>query len=250
MSPLVLLDFEGGTLAVAHRSDVYRERIKSMKQLDEVFWQIVGKKGEWSEFKTICLDSASEMADLALQEIVGAAFEKSQGNSELARRESVDEVQLRDYGVSTRRSTRLFRSFRDLDDVHVLMTALPKDVYPQPPSSGTKEDKERFQTNIRLGLIQPARSVPAFTDRLGGSILGFLDFCWFLNVSAVKGGGTERELLTQPVGPFRFIKTRSARATEIFGSGMAVAFEGGKPTINGKPAMTHIYEGFAAGVKA
>lgn len=208
LAPLCVVDFEGGTLAVQHRGDVFRERIKSMKQLDDVFWQVVGKKDGWGNFKTLAIDSASEMADLCLQEIVGAAYEKSQGNSELARRDSIDDVQLKDYGQSTRRSTRIFRWLRDLDGVNVLMTALPKAVFPQTPSGATKEDKDRFQTNIRLGLIQPARIAPSFTEKLGTSVLGFLDFAWFLNVSAVKGGGTERELLTQPVGPFRFIKTR------------------------------------------
>jgi len=249
LAPVCFLDFEGGTLAVQHRGDVYRERIKSMAQLDAVFWKLANKKEGWAGFKTIAIDSGSEMADLCLQEIVGEAFTKASSNSELAARDSIDDVQLKDYGKSTRRSTRIFRWFRDLDGVNVLMTALPKAVFPQAPPGATKEDKDRFQNNVRLGLIQPARIMPSFTDKLGTSVLGFLDFAWFLNISPVKGGGTERELLTQPVGPFRFIKTRNPRAAEVFGNGMAVAFENGRPTINGKPAMQTIYEGFAAGVK-
>jgi len=247
MAPLCVLDFESGLLAVAHRGDVYREQIKSMKHLDEVFWAIVNRKSGWEMFKTIGLDSASELADLCLQEIVGAAFDKATSNSELAHRDDVDSVMLQDYGKSTRRATRLFRWLRDLDGINVIMTALPKDVYAQPPSNASQVDKDRFRKNIDLGLIQPSRTAPAFTEKLGVSVLGFLDFAFYLHSSLTKAGESQRELLTAPVGPFRFIKCRNPRAAEVFGKGQEVAFEGGKPMIGGKPAMQYLYDGFKVG---
>lgn len=248
LAPLCILDFEGGTLAVQHRGDVYRERIKSMAQLDSIFWKIVNKKEGWGDFKTIGIDSGSELADLCLQEIVGAAFDKASGNSELAHRDSIDDVMLQDYGKSTRRNTRVFRWFRDLDGVNVIMTALPKSVFPQAPSNASQADKDRFRKNIDLGLIQPARIMPSFTEKLGTSVLGFLDFAFYLHVSPTKDGESQRELLTQPVGPFRFIKCRNPRAAEVFGKGQPVAFAKGRPWIGDKPAMEFLYDGFRSGV--
>lgn len=248
LAPLCLLDFEGGGMAVQHRGDVYHERIKSMAQLDAIFWKIVHKKDGWGEFKTIGIDSGSELADLCLQEIVGEAFDKASGNQDLAARDSIDDVQLKDYGKSTRRSTRIFRWFRDLDNVNVIMTALPKTIFPQAPMSASQVDKDRFRKNIELGLIQPARIMPSFTEKLGTSVLGFLDFAFYLNVSAAKGGESQRELLTQPVGPFRFIKCRNPRAVEVFGKGQEVSFAKGKPWIGGVTAMEFLYSGFRMGV--
>ena len=249
LSPVVCLSFEGGLLSVAHRGDIYEERLHSMKQVDEVFWKVVNKDKEWAPFKTLLIDSGSELADLCLQEVVGAAFEKSKGNTELARRDSIDDVQLKDYGLSTRRTTRIFRWLRDLDAINVLFSALPKERYPQVPSNASKEEKQRFEANVKLGIIKPMQVVPSFTDKLGTTILGFLDFCFFLNVVDVKDEGQVRQLITAPVGPLKFIKCRNPRAAEVFGKGLQVDYVGGKPTINGKPAMQVVYDGFAAGVR-
>ncbi len=240
MSPTCVLDFEGGTLSIAHRKDIYRERIKSTTQLQSVFFDIANGKGVHADIKSYFIDSGSEFAELCLEEVSAAAFAASQENSNLAHRESVDDVQLKDYGKSTKRTRRLFRWFKDLDGKHVLISSLPQFRYPQPPTNASEGDKRQFEENIKRGLIKPVQIVPAFTQKLGDGVVGFVDFAWYLNV-VEKEGVTVRQLITSPVGPLRFIKTRGPHFANALGAGVQVDMIDGTPTIQGEPALRYLY---------
>jgi len=253
MSPTCVLDFEGGTLSIAHRKDVYRERIKSTSQLQSTFFDIANGKGVHADIKSYFIDSGSEFAELCLEEVSAAAFQASQQNDRLAPRASIDDVQLKDYGSSTRRTRRLFRWFKDLDGKHVLISALPQFRYPQPPSNASETDKRAFEENIKRGLIKPIQIVPAFTQKLGDGVVGFVDFAWYLNVIE-KEGKLVRQLITQRTGPLLFIKTRGPHFAEALGAGVEVTMENGTPTINGQPAMRYLFNLYrstlAKGVKS
>lgn len=240
MSPTCLLDFEGGTLSIAHRKDIYRERIKSTKQLQDTFFDIANGKGVHADIRSYFIDSGSEFAELALEEVAAEAYRAALGNERLAPRESVDDVQLKDYGKSTKRTRRLFRWFKDLDGKHVLISSLPQFRYPTPPSNATEQDKRAFDENIKRGLIKPVQIVPAFTQKLGDGVVGFVDFAWYLNVIE-KDGKQVRQLITSPVGPLKFIKTRGPFFADALGGGVEVQMVDGTPTINGEPAMRFLF---------
>lgn len=240
MSPTCILDFEGGTLSIAHRKDVYRERIKTTGRLQEVFLDIANGKGVHKDIKSYFIDSGSEFAELALEEVSAAAYAASLTNERLAPRESVDDVQLKDYGKSTKRVRRLFRWFKDLDNKHVLISALPQFRYPTPPSNASESDKRAFEENIKRGLIKPVQIVPAFTQKLGDGVVGFVDFAWYLNVLE-KEGKLVRQLITQRTGPLHFVKTRGPHFADALGVGVEVEMVNGTPTIHGEPALRYIY---------
>jgi len=234
MAPVLFLDIEGGTLSVAHRQDIWKERIKTVDQFESVFWKLANGAKEYAEFKSVVVDSGTELASMGLEETVSDAFKKG-GN-----RESRDDVQLQDYGKNTTRQRRLFRWFRDLDK-HVLITALPQVRYPQPPASATVEDRKRFDENVRRGLIKPLSIGPAFTEKLGGAIIGFVDFAWYLH----RTPDGKRVLLTEKQGPVGFCKTRGARFAEALGGMVEVEPGNPGPTIKGLPAMKYIYNLYA-----
>lgn len=241
MSPICVLDFEGGTISIAHRRDIYRERIKSTKQLQATFFDIANGKGVHADIRSYFIDSGSEFAELALEEVASDAYHAALTSDRLAPRASVDDVQLKDYGVSTKRTRRLFRWFKDLDSKHVLISALPQFRYPTPPSNASESDKRAFEENIKRGLIKPVQIVPAFTQKLGDGVVGFVDFAWYLNV-VEKEGKPVRQLITSPVGPLRFIKTRGPHFAEALGGGVQVDMTNGTPTIEGVPAMRYLFE--------
>lgn len=242
MSPTCVLDFEGGSISIAHRRDVYHERIKSTAQLQSVFFDIANGKGVHKDIKSYFIDSGSEFAELCLEEVTAAAFVASQQNDRLAPRESVDDVQLKDYGKSTRRTRRLFRWFKDLDGKHVLISALPQFRYPQPPPNASEVEKRAFDANIQRGLIKPIQIVPAFTQKLGDGVVGYVDFAWYLNVVEQKDGALVRQLITQRTGPLHFIKTRGPLFAQALGAGCTVEMADGIPTINGEPAMRYLFD--------
>jgi hypothetical protein len=206
-----------------------------------VFWQIAEGRGVHADIRSYFIDSGSEFAELCLEEVAKQAFEAAQADPRLARRDSVDDVQLKDYGKSTKRTRRLFRWFKDLDSKHVLISALPQFRYPQPPPNASEADKRAFEENIKRGLIKPIQIVPAFTQKLGDGVVGFVDFAWYLNV-VEKEGKPVRQLITQPVGPLKFIKTRGAFFAEALGPGKEVEIVNGTPCIDGVPAMKFIYD--------
>jgi len=251
MSPVLALDFEGGLLSVAHRKDIWTERIRTIAELEALFWNLANRDkaleldGVFP--KTVIPDSGSALADLALEEIARAAYVASQGNKDLAKRSSQDDVQLKDYGLSTRRMTRIFRWFRDVPDVNVLMTALPALLFPSCPSDDPKS-KAAFDENVKRGLIKPMEINPMFTAKLRTNVLGYQDFAWFLNARDVKAEGDQparqqRALLTRPIGALRFIKTRGAKVEAILNGSIDLdAIPGQGPTIQGVPAMKFIYD--------
>lgn len=245
MSPSCVLDFEGGTLSIAHRKDIYRERIRSTEQLEKVFWEIAGEKGVHKDIRSYFIDSGSEFGELALEEVAKKAYERAQTNERLAPRESIDDVQLKDYGTATKRVRRLFRWFKDLDGKHVLISALPQFRYPPAPENLSEGEKRKREEAVKLGLIKPVAIEPQFTQKLANAIVGFVDFAWFLNVVEKKeeaGVRQVRQLVTQPVGPLKFIKTRGAFFAQALGGGREVTFEDGVPCIEGIPAMKFVFD--------
>lgn len=249
MSPTCVLDLEGGAISIAHRKDVYRERIKTTARLEEVHEEIVNRKGVHADIRSYFIDSGSEFGELCLEEVSRDAFFKAQVNTNLAPRDSVDDVQLKDYGKSTKRVRRLFRWFKDLDDKHVLISSLPQFRYPPEPANLSESEKRKREEAIKMGLIKPVEIVPSFTQKLAGAIVGFVDFAWYLNViERSEGEGADkktrqvRQLVTAPVGPLKFIKTRGAFFAEALGPGRQVDFVNGTPTIEGVPAMKFIYD--------
>lgn len=240
LSPACVLDFEGGTLSIAHRGDIFRERIRSTKHLAQVHEDIVAGKGVHKDIRSYFIDSGTEFAEVALEEVSSAAFEASQANANLAQRADVDDVQLKDYGRSTKRVRRLFRWFKDLDGKNVFISALPQFRYPQPPANASEQDRRQFDANIQRGLIKPMQIVPAFTQKLGDGVVGFVDAAWYLNVIE-RDGKPVRQLITSPVGPLKFIKTRGPRFAAALAGGKEVELVNDRPSIEGVPAMHFLH---------
>src|SRR5690606_25265249 len=166
MRDVLFLNVEGGLMTIAYRGDIMAEDISSTKTLEDIFWKIANKDPEYAQFKTLVIDSGTELQTINLEEIVRQAIEKEvKQKGTNARKTDIDEFWQDDYGKSTNQLKRIFRWYKSLP-INVIITALPKKVYPRRRSN--QEDVELIEVR------------PAFTDKLGDAVMGFVDFVWYL----------------------------------------------------------------------
>ena len=148
------------------------------------------------------IDNITELQTLSLESIATRNFTDRRRKDKTY---TVDQIYLEDYGISGKQLARVLRGFRDLP-VHVIYIA-------------HRKDKMRPGTNVL------DESKPNLTDKLCTSIMGYMDFVWYLYVAEeqVQGedgemyGETHRYLLTQPAGGFA-AKTRGSEFAQRIGA--------------------------------
>lgn len=164
MSPVVLIDIEGGTMSL---NDFYPDvevlRVKTWKDLQLVYDALY--KGEGG-YKTVILDSLTEAQKLSMADIM-----------KQARREDPsidpDVPGIRHWGKNIEQTRRMVRGYRDLP-MNVIFTAL------------AESDKDnRGKTVYR----------PMLSGKVKGEIPGFMDIVMFMYVK-MSGDNVKRLLLT------------------------------------------------------
>lgn len=185
LAPVLTANFEGGLLSISGRGDIDAVDIHSMEEVDQLFWSIRNLTPPFDQYKTLIIDSGSEMQTLALEEAVRIEMNKKQAQGRLGDR-TIDDIEIQNYGKSGAQLARIFRWFRDLP-INLIITALPKFVFPQ-------------GVDARTAL--PIEVTPSFTNKLGVQIMGYVDFLWYL----YEEGGV-RKILTKDTGAYR-AKTR------------------------------------------
>lgn len=184
-SPMLLLDFEGGTETLAGL-DIDVVPIQGWDDYNEVYeilasgehWNLDGSSlGEGETYKSLGIDSVSETHVWALLQILDA-----KGDS----RKEPDLIQLDDYGVATTQMRRLLREFRDLP-LHVFYTAHAKD------------DEERGVGRVK---------VPKMAGQMADELVGLVSICGYLAITEdEETGQDQRVLLLQNYVGFR-VKAR------------------------------------------
>lgn len=164
MAPVLVLDIEGGLKSVMHRGDIDFESIESAQHLEDIFYKLINKEKGYKKYKTVILDSVSEFQVLNIEEIVK---KRTGGKGDQS------DVHLRDYGKSTKRLQKLFREMRD-SDLNVIFVAFPSAVYP------------RGEENVPPELIQPQ-----LTNKLAKSLMGYVDYVWYLELKETKKRTTD-----------------------------------------------------------
>jgi len=161
MRQVLFLNVEGGMLSLTHRDDILIADTPTAAAVEEIFWKLAQAEEEpYSQIKTVVIDSGTELQNVMLAQ---TAEEKARTDA----RRGPNDIYLEDYGVNTAALRRLGRMFRDLR-VNVIMTALPKEIYPPNIEDTTGVD--------------PIEVVPLFTSKLGTSLAGFADFVWYVYV--------------------------------------------------------------------
>ena len=170
LGPILFLSLEGGLESVAHMQGVYYEEITSMKKLEEVWQTLNDNDGVWDgiKFNSVAIDSATEMQTLDVDEIVASKMTRGGKRTK-------DEVYLEDYGISTRRLARIFRSFRNLN-MHTFFTCLPKYTLSNSGNSVLSID-------------------PLLTPKLAGLFRGYMSFVWYVYIAQDPNDNKDKRFL-------------------------------------------------------
>lgn len=205
MKDVLFLNIEGGLLTLVDRGDIRATDIRTVEELEEAFWELHHGKDGLDKIRTVVIDSGTELQTLSLEGIAKAAKDKNP-----SKREDQDTFEQRDYLKSTNNLKRVLRYFRDMDK-NVIITALPKYVYPK---SGDEQE--------------PTECMPSFTSKLSTALQGYVDNVWYIHFDKEK---QKRYLITQPRGIYK-AKTRGQAFSEKLGA------------IVEDPDMTKIYNTF------
>jgi len=230
MKDVYYLNVDGGLATIGGRGDIKAINIVGIEKfkptaekpglgenqstLEDEFWRLAARQGDYADINTVVIDSGTECQTLNLEILSTEAMKKNKSRSP-------DELWIDDYGKSTAQLKRIFRWFRDLP-MNVIVTALPQNVYPK--------------TESKNKTVEPVEVRPQFTDKLGTSVMGYMDMVWYLYKD--KEGG---HLLTQEYGIFK-AKTRGMKFSKELGLIVDVK-DGLDPTSKGLD-LTDIFDLF------
>jgi hypothetical protein len=168
LTPILFVDVEGGTLTLSHfdnTADIDVVRVTRWQDMQKVYDDLL--KGN-HPYKTIIIDSLTEMQKLAMNSQLGAGSDLDPGGNM---------PEFKDWHINTEQMRRLVRAFRDLP-YNTIFTALSMDaVDPRRPTGATLKQ-------------------PAFTKKLAGEIPAFFDILFYMYVKETKDGPNQRLICT------------------------------------------------------
>jgi len=191
LMPMVIADFEGGTRSIRSKTVIVplEEFAEYVPTMDKI---VVVRIKHWEDFdtlyevvhspenpyRTLVIDSLSELNYLILSEVVAVAVKSDRGHDP-------DVPERQDYLRSSTQMRKLIRFFRDLD-MNTIFTA-------------QANEKENPQT-------KRMQAVPNLTGKLVYEVPGLVDIVAYLGVmddaDAEGEPITVRSLLVQPTGRF------------------------------------------------
>lgn len=195
--PVLVLDMEGGSLPLAGK-DVDLVKVKSPDDIRET---LQGVKSGKFEYRTVALDSITEMYKVIMDEVIRT-------NPNVSRAYG-DQASQSDYGRATELMRRAIRAFRDLP-VHVVFTALAQDLKDEVDGSVTR--------------------LPSLPGKLAYELAGYVDIVGYVFARPSKDGKeVERGVAVQPQGKV-IAKDRSGKLGAVVAPDIAAWIQ----AINGK----------------
>jgi len=153
MRPVIFLDIEGGTLSLRDKyPEVEKVRIDGWNDLVDVY---IDLKDNPTRYKTVVLDSVSELEEFGMEEIMNRAIKKAEDEGD---ERDPDLPQIGEHGKSSNRMRKVIRRFRDLP-MNTVFTALER----------VDVDKKNRRT------IKPRLS-----PKLSSQVSGFLDVVLYM----------------------------------------------------------------------
>lgn len=190
MSPVLVIDIEGGTESLKHSyPGVDVVRVETWDQMQAVYNELhAGKSG----YKTVILDSLTEIQKFNMYYIMERAAKKNPN-------QDTDVPSMREWGINLEQCRKLVRAFRDLP-MNAIFTALAKD-----------------DRNDRTGITT---TKPSLSGKLAGEVAAFVDVVGYYYVrQAVDPNDKEkvtyhRRLLTATTEQF-IAKDRSGKLPQV-----------------------------------
>lgn len=184
---VLFINIDKGSLSIAERDITFAqigidEDGKStnniVKELEDILFKIVAKQSGYEKFKTVIIDSATELQGRNLEDI-------SKGKEQITQP---------DYGKDSKALKKIASCLRDMP-LNVIITALAKSTF-----SG--KDDNKVLTEV----------APALTASVSEALQAAVDFVWYLGLDK----DAKRIMLTKQTGVIR-AKTRNAKYQELLG---------------------------------
>jgi phage nucleotide-binding protein len=158
--PMLLFDVEGGVTTIRHKSGIDVVRVRSMKELTDNYNKLYTSiKNGKIYYKTVGIDSLSELTDLDMRYIMEEAWGKNPDKVDK------DVPSQREWGKARVHMRRIVRAFRDLP-CNVIFTA-------------------QVATLQEEG--QPTKFFPGFSGKLRTEIPGFMDIVGYMYAENNQG---------------------------------------------------------------
>lgn len=200
MADVHVFNIDGGMMTLAQRGDIHATDVRSVADLERELHSLAARDEKYATTRTVVIDNVTELQTLALEGITTAEYSSRKKKD---RTYTIDQVYLEDYGLAGKQIARVLRGFRDLP-VHVIYIA-------------HRKDRMRPGTNVL------EESKPDLTEKLSTSVMGYMDFVWYLYTAddqVPEGEGfrteTHRYMLTQPMNNYA-AKTRGIEFAEAIG---------------------------------
>ena len=200
MADVHVFNIDGGMMTLAQRGDIHATDVRSVADLERELHSLAARDEKYATTRTVVIDNVTELQTLALEGITTAEYSSRKKKD---RTYTIDQVYLEDYGLAGKQIARVLRGFRDLP-VHVIYI-------------GHRKDRMRPGTNVL------EESKPNLTEKLSTSVMGYMDFVWYLYTAdeqVPEGEGfrteTHRYMLTQPMNNYA-AKTRGSEFAEAIG---------------------------------
>lgn len=166
MSPILLLDIEGGCLSLKHLyPDVSVRRVTNFKQLQAIYDALF--RGD-HPFKTVVIDSLTETQKFGMYDIMERAVNKDSDRDP-------DLPGIGEWGKSSEQIRKFIRAFRDLPNINTIFTAL------------------RVDYKNKLGVTT---TLPDLPGKLAGQVPALVDEVLYMYVKNI-GGSYRRMVLCQ-----------------------------------------------------
>jgi AAA domain len=173
-SPVLILDVEGGLRTLRkfpNKHNIERIVVRSLKDIDDKYNLLYHSIAEGTfPYKTIGIDSGTELADLDMRLIMADAYQRN------PEKVNIDVPSPREWGIARNHMRKLIRAFKDLP-CNFIMTA----------QLGEKTEEG-----------QPTQLFPGFAGKLVREAPGFFDVVGYLSVDYdPTGGPVTRKLQVQ-----------------------------------------------------
>lgn len=158
LSPVLFLDVEGGTMTLSQldsTADVDVVRVLKWRTMQDIYDELYRGK---HPYKTVVIDSLTEMQKLAMGEILGYGKDLDPGGQI---------PEFKDWSLNTEQMRRLVRAFRDLE-MNTIFTCLAME----------QEHPRKKGVSIKK---------PALTKKLAEEIPAFFDVLFYLYAAEVSG---------------------------------------------------------------
>lgn len=178
-SPVLIFDVEGGLRTLRkfpNKKNIERIPVRSMDDIKNKYNELYKaiNEGGTIPYKTVGIDSGTELTDLDMRYIMKDAYSKNPDKV------NIDVPSQREWGIARQHMRTIIRAFRDLP-CNVIMTA----------QVGTLQEEG-----------QPIKYFPGFAGKLRTEVPGFFDIVGYLSADN-EGGAIVRR--TQFVGTRRVV---------------------------------------------